>query len=622
MKISMEYRVPYADTDQMGVVYYGNYLTLFERARNELMRSIGYTYRECEAEGWMLPVVHAEVDYSSPARYDDLLEVTAYVRSRKGVRIEIACEVRRKGEERILASGFTRHCFVSTQTFRPVPPPKRFLEACGEDVGAERGAGLAARTAMLAMLALPLLGATVRPEDNGSALVNPGMGFTMHYYSNDPRNYGSTIAPGDSLEWFPGCSVCYLRLPWAFVEPEEGVFDWAALDTPAQRWIERGGQVAFRITCSEDWLEYAVPEWVVKAGAKGCRWDWPAGGQPTGAIENGRLWDPDFADPVFLDRLERFIAAIAGRYDGRPEVAFVDIGSYGLWGEGHTGASSNVPQERMDEEVKLHVDLYAKYFKSTPLVISDDVSGAWDKSGYYPLLDYARGKGVGWRDDSILVQPPPLHWFHEDQAARYWRSLPVVLEHGHYRWCVDEVKSWSGDLLLEAVEKMHASYMSIHGDPRRILDENRETVDRINRRIGYRFNLVEATWPDRVFVGENAEEFEISWSWANAGVAPPYADAFPCLTVKDDAGGIMAVVCDDRFNLRFLDVGGDGSPPVAQKRLRVSLGRHLAPTFAAGTYDVYVSVGKPDGTPLYALAYDGGDGHRRYPIGKIEFAVR
>ena len=126
-KITMEYRVPYADTDQMGVVYYGNYLTLFERARNELMRSCGYTYRECEAEGWMLPVIHAEVDYKSPARYDDLLEVTAYVQQQKGVRLEIACEVRRKGEEAILAKGFTRHCFVSTVDFHPVAPPPRFL---------------------------------------------------------------------------------------------------------------------------------------------------------------------------------------------------------------------------------------------------------------------------------------------------------------------------------------------------------------------------------------------------------------------------------------------------------------------------------------------------------------
>ena len=131
-KTVIEYRVPYADTDKMGVVYYGNYLTLFERARNELMRACGYTYRECEAEGWMLPVVHAEVDYKSPARYDDLLEITAYVQLQKGVRMEIACEVRRKGEEAILAKGFTRHCFVSTGNFRPVPPPERLLAAISE----------------------------------------------------------------------------------------------------------------------------------------------------------------------------------------------------------------------------------------------------------------------------------------------------------------------------------------------------------------------------------------------------------------------------------------------------------------------------------------------------------
>ena len=130
-KIVMEYRVPYADTDQMGVVYYGNYLTLFERARNELMRACGYTYRECEAEGWALPVTHAEVDYKRPARYDDLLEVTAWCRAHKGVRLEIACEVRVGGE--LLVSGFTRHCFVSTKTFRPIPPPERLLQVLDEE---------------------------------------------------------------------------------------------------------------------------------------------------------------------------------------------------------------------------------------------------------------------------------------------------------------------------------------------------------------------------------------------------------------------------------------------------------------------------------------------------------
>ena len=124
-KTTLQYRVPYADTDQMGVVYYGNYLTIFERARNELMRACGYTYKQCEAEGWMLPVTHAEVNYHRPARYDDLLEVTAWCSSHKGVRLEITCEVRVNGE--LLVDGFTRHCFVSTTSFRPIPPPEKFL---------------------------------------------------------------------------------------------------------------------------------------------------------------------------------------------------------------------------------------------------------------------------------------------------------------------------------------------------------------------------------------------------------------------------------------------------------------------------------------------------------------
>lgn len=64
----------------------------------------------------------------------------------------------------------------------------------------------------------------VRPVDHGKALVNPGMGWTMHFYSNVTRNYGSRLLPCDTLDDFPGVSTVYLRLPWAI------------LDTPAQRW--------------------------------------------------------------------------------------------------------------------------------------------------------------------------------------------------------------------------------------------------------------------------------------------------------------------------------------------------------------------------------------------------
>jgi hypothetical protein len=161
--------------------------------------------------------------------------------------------------------------------------------------------------------------------------------------------------------------------------------------------------------------------------------------------------------------------------------------------------------------------------------------------------------------------------------------------------------------------------MSIHGPAKKLLDENRDAIDRINRRLGYRFQLREATWPDAVRTANDAQPFAVKWTWANAGVAPCYADAFPCLTVKDAKGGIMAVLADNAFNLRELKVGAPGAAPVAEHEFACQLGRWDAPTFKHGEFDVYVSVGKADGTPVYELPLPDSDGHRRYRLGIIRF---
>lgn len=448
---------------------------------------------------------------------------------------------------------------------------------------------------------------TVRPVDDGRVLVNPGMGWTMHFYSNVPKNYGSKLEASDALAWFPGCSTVYLRVPWSYVEPEEGVFNWAILDTPAQRWIARGGKVAFRITCSESWLRYATPEWVKQAGAKGVFWNYGKGVSETGAF-----WDPDFVDPVFLAKLENFLKVMSARYDGNPNIAFIDVGSYGLWGEGHTGASSRVPQERMDEEVKRHIDLYVKCFPRTLLCISDDVSGPSNRTGNYPLLDYARSKGVTLRDDSILVQPPPNSWYHADQAARYWPTLPVILEHEHYGASIQR-KAWDPALLLKSVEDYHASYLSIHWWPQELLEKNREVVDRINVRLGYRVQLRDVTLPRTAKVGE---WFDVSWTWANAGVAPCYCGGFPALTLKDDKGGLVAVLVEDGFDVKCLTVGapGEAVPTKTASRFRAGF---VAPTTRAGEVDVFVSVGRRDGTPEIALPMAGDDGARRFRVGRM-----
>jgi acyl-CoA thioester hydrolase len=109
--VKTDIRVIYGDTDQMGFVYYANYLRFFESGRNEYLRARGAPYREVEAElGIRLPVVEAKVHYKAPARYDDLLvveTVLAQVR-RASARFEY---VVRRGEE-LLVTGHTVHACI------------------------------------------------------------------------------------------------------------------------------------------------------------------------------------------------------------------------------------------------------------------------------------------------------------------------------------------------------------------------------------------------------------------------------------------------------------------------------------------------------------------------------
>ncbi|MEK7675329.1 MAG: DUF4832 domain-containing protein [Verrucomicrobiota bacterium] len=455
----------------------------------------------------------------------------------------------------------------------------------------------------------------VRPPDTGEALVNPGMGWTLHFYSNLIKNYGSKLEPSDTLEDWPGLSVIYLRVPWSFLEPKEGEFNWPLFDTPAQRWIAKGKQIAIRVSCSESWMRHATPKWVQDAGAKGVEFEFGKGPKP-----GGPLWDPDYLGPIFLQKLENFLAAMARRYDGNANVAFIDVGSFGMWGEGHTGFSSRLSEEQTLAVARRHIDLHVKHFQRTLLCISDDVAGSGKPGRHFPAMDYALSKGVTLRDDSILVQAPPHSWYHAEMAQEFWPKLPVILEHEHYGGSKAR-GAWSGDLLAKSVEEYHASYMSIHWWPREELNENREAIARINRRLGYRLQFREMSWPAEVALGQ---PFVVETAWANAGVAPCYGGAFWAFTLKDEKGGIVSAHVDESFDLRNLEVGPPDEAPVRKLQSHLVIAfRHMDPvgTFVLptklGAYDVFLSAGLRDGTPRIALPMADGDGQRRYKVGTI-----
>ena len=120
-------RVRYAETDKMGVVYYANYLVWFEVGRGDLLRSLGWTYREMELAGVSLPVIEALCSYQRPARYDDEIEIRTRGRMLSPVRMEFEYEVIMIKDRTVAATGRTVHAALDTSG-RPCRLPARVRE--------------------------------------------------------------------------------------------------------------------------------------------------------------------------------------------------------------------------------------------------------------------------------------------------------------------------------------------------------------------------------------------------------------------------------------------------------------------------------------------------------------
>ena len=459
----------------------------------------------------------------------------------------------------------------------------------------------------------------VHPNDNGQALVNPGMGWVFHHYDNNIKSYTVDLAPADVVPEFPGVSVVYMRLAWSYIEPSEGQYNWSILDTAMQKWVQAGKKVAFRFTSSEGRPNeaggFATPRWVQEAGAKGYY-------LKDGHIApSGPVWEPDFNDPVFLAKLSDFLAVAAERYDGDPNVAFIDV-AFGLWGEGHTVASTKIPYDVAT--IRRHIDLYKEHFKKTLLVANDDFA---IQGRGLETLGYARDQGLALRDDSILVQPGNLAYYHAYLSYNFRPRVPVILESEHYGPSKASGAWDDGHLFLQAIEDYHASYATVHWYPREFLAANRELIHRIDMRLGYRLQAEEISWPAKVQTGGS---MQIGYVWRNAGVAPCIPGGHPTITLEDEKGGIAGVFVDEDFNVRELPIGPPGEAKAIARRVLLPPGfpqedKPLV-TFSIpprnilrlGTYSVYISVGDRTGLPNIALPLDGDDGHRRYRVGAIQ----
>ncbi len=127
----IQIRVRYGETDQMGVVYHGNYALYLEMGRIEWLRKLGISYKSMEENGIMLPVVSLNINYKKSACYDDVINVKTQLKKTPTAKIEFEYEITNENEE-ILTTAETTLVFIDVKSNRPVKAPKYILDALEE----------------------------------------------------------------------------------------------------------------------------------------------------------------------------------------------------------------------------------------------------------------------------------------------------------------------------------------------------------------------------------------------------------------------------------------------------------------------------------------------------------
>jgi len=446
---------------------------------------------------------------------------------------------------------------------------------------------------------------TVKPRETSDNLLNPGMGWTtFHSFNGDEIN-----------QRHPQASIAYFRFYWDELEPREGEYQWDLIDELIAQGRSRGQSLAFRVMAmdGDDWVahwreripkNYRVPEWFYKLGCRGKEFvdeDWGEPGTPP-------MWEPDYSDPIFLEKHENLIAALGERYDGHPDIDHVDLGSLGRWGEWHCGA---VPIPAFEARKRI-IDVYLDSFPNTPLLmlIAD-----------LEAMTYAIQRGTGWRADCLgdcrddffnpLWEGGTPRWNHmedvylqrvvEAKATKAWRKAPIAFESC---WTMEHwhKQGWPIQCIFDFALALHCSILNNKSRP--IPQAWWPQVNEFSRRMGYRFVLDSVEFPR---VAHRGVPFSIIMQWANRGVAPCYRKDVLAFRWRNRESGAEWVSSSN----------GDVTGWLPGSR-RVDETACLPSDFPTGVADLSVAIVDPvNRQPRIKLAIEGRDDGNWYPLNTV-----
>lgn len=310
--------------------------------------------------------------------------------------------------------------------------------------------------------------------DDKTVLENPHKGWYYHFLDNGYGRpaYRDRLPEAKRLRT-PCLNHMYLRFDWGDIEKEEGVYDWSYLDSVMEKWGALGYKFTLRICTFEGAnITYATPKWVIDMDVNATHVI-PAGTISTdpGLTEEERkqgAYEPDYGHPLYLRKLDSFLAACGEKFDHDPRIEYIDVGTFGTWGEGHTWSGSKKPYPKT--VILQHINLHLKHFPDKVLMINDDFIAHVARSdiqGASDLYDYCIGKGLGIRDDSICVRSFSERFGYDTLRlptifSQFAKNAPVDIEFAHvYHNEEDLLKG--GYPIIEALRHAHATYAGYHG---------------------------------------------------------------------------------------------------------------------------------------------------------------
>ncbi len=372
-------------------------------------------------------------------------------------------------------------------------------------------------------------------EVSGGPVVNPHKGYVMTVYharafeATNPYGIGGSM---NNTAWEMS-TICSGEPKWEELNPAEGVYNWESIDSMLDACEKYGYTYGIRIlpyshlSGSHDNYGEAhdfVPQWVYDKGAQKDRATLIS--DPTVELDLPK-WD----DPIYLQACKDFADALAEHYDGDPRVEFIDISTFGNWGEWHTTTFEGNPMPSVEIQKEM-IKYYSDAFDKTWLCLT---SGA-----YGEVYDYAMELGIPKRVNGLIA----THNYEWNLRPNYHNNLPVIGENFlPYKMMLDPENTaqgivnnydehylrWTPQRFKETIEISHLSIYAFDQDSKHSYEfyrERKDLIEEMNNKLGYNLTVTSAKRTDN----------KLLVTIKNTGLAPAFFNIKLCAEITDEDG--------------------------------------------------------------------------------------